>query len=107
MELLVATWTLRLALAGSLAVAGISISAGATILEAVERSVIVAFALTLLGRKLIGWLQTPEQKMLRLRVQRDAARAGGKPAKAQKRAKQASRDPNRAAARDGAASSAS
>lgn len=80
MELLVATWTLRLALVASLAVAGISLSAGSTVVEAVDRSVIAAFAFTFLGRLFIGWLETPEQRMLRLRARRDAARSGGKAA---------------------------
>jgi hypothetical protein len=104
MELLVATWTLRLALVGSLAVAGISLSAGATVIEAAERAVIAAFALTLLGRQLIGWLQTPEQRMLRLRVRREAARAGVASAREPKRSKGAARDPKRTPAPDRPAS---
>ena len=107
MELLVATWTLRLALVGSLAVAAISVSAGATIIDAVERAVIAAFALTLLGRMLIGWLQTPEQRMLKLRRRREAARRRGTAAGDQKPSKQATRDRKRAPALDGPASSTS
>ena len=103
MELLVAAWTLRIALVGSLVVAGISLSAGATVLDAVERAVIAAFALTLLGRKLVGWLQTPEQRMLKLRARREAARKGPKPAPA-KKPKKVAREPKRAPTPDGAAS---
>ena len=83
MELLVATWTLRLALVGSLAVIGASLSAGATLVDAVERAVVASFALTFLGRQLVGWLETPEQKMLRLRARRGAG-DGAKATKAQK-----------------------
>jgi hypothetical protein len=107
MELLVATWTLRLALVGSLAVAAISVSAGASIIEAVERSVVVAFALTLLGRLLIGWLQTPEQRMLKLRRRREAARRNGTVPGDQKRSRQTARDRKREPALDGPASSTS
>ena len=114
MELLVATWTLRIALIGALLVAGISVSAGATMLDAVERAVIASFALTLLGRKLIGWLQTPEQRMLKLRAKREAARKGpkaapekktkdSKPAPA-KKSKKAAPDPKRSLAPDATAS---
>ena len=108
MELLVATWTLRLALVGSLAVAGISLSAGATVIEAAERAVIAAFALTLLGRQLMGWLQTPEQRMLRLRARREASRKGAAPARETKssaKAGKAAREPKGAPAPGGPASS--
>lgn len=82
MELLVATWTLRLALVGSVAVAGVSLSSGASLIDAVDRAVLAAFALTFLGRQLIGWLETPEQRMLRLRARRSAAgKHATKPAK--------------------------
>ena len=101
MELLVATWTLRLAFVGSLAVAGISLSAGTTVIEAVDRAVIAAFAFTLLGRQLIGWLETPEQRMLRLRARREAARAGATPARERTRSTRAARDPKGAPASDG------
>lgn len=97
MELLVATWTLRLALVASLAVAWISLSVGATVIEAVDRSVIAALAFTLLGRLLIGWLETPEQRMLRLRARRDAARSGGKAATGRKAPSAASNRTSRAA----------
>ena len=122
MELLVATWTLRIALVGALAVGAISVSAGATVIDAVDRSVIAAFALTFLGRQLIGWLETPQQRMLRLRARRESALkhekpAGGqkrekparqpkpeKPARKQKPAKDEAPDPQAASAPDGPAS---
>lgn len=75
MELLVATWTLRIALIGSLAAAGVSVAAGMTVIEAVDRAALTAFALTLLGRLLVGWLETPEQRLRRLRAKRALARA--------------------------------
>lgn len=87
MELLVATWTLRVSLVASVAVAAVSISVGTTVIEAVDRAVIAAFALTFLGRQLIGWLETPEQRMVRLRAKRESARAGGTSGKTAKAGK--------------------
>jgi hypothetical protein len=84
MELLVATWTLRISLLASVVVGAVSMSVGTTVIEAVDRSVIAAFAFTFLGRQLIGWLETPEQRRVRRRAQREAARAGGKTDKAGK-----------------------
>jgi len=89
MELLVATWTLRLVLLGAVAVAAVSLSAGAALIDAVDRAVLAAFAMTLLGRQLIGWLETPQQRMLRLRARREAATKGGKSAGRPKREPQA------------------
>lgn len=77
MELLVATWTLRIAFAGALVVGWLTVSAGGTPVDAVDRAALAAFAFTLLGRKLIGWLETPEQKMQRLRANR--AKSGKRP----------------------------
>ena len=107
MELLVATWTLRLTLVGSLAALGVSLSAGATVIDAVDRAAITAFALTLVGRQLIGWLETPEQRMLRLRARRDAARGHAKPERERKRPKGAAPDPNATAAPDAQAGATS
>jgi hypothetical protein len=113
MELLVATWTLRLALVGAVAVAAVSLSAGAGLIDAVDRAVLAAFALTFLGRQLIGWLETPEQRMLRLRARREAAvkrgQPGGKPkrepqARKQKPDKKARPEASAALAADGPAS---
>ena len=112
MELLVATWTLRLALVGALAVAAVSLSAGAALIDAVDRAVLAAFALTFLGRQLIGWLETPQQRMLRLRARREAALQRGQPAgkpkrepqaRKQKPAKEARPEPQPALAPDGSA----
>jgi hypothetical protein len=74
MELLVAAWTARLALVGALLVGWISLAAGATMLDVAIRVAIAAFVLTYAGRLLIGWLETPEQKMLRLRASRSSQR---------------------------------
>jgi hypothetical protein len=70
MELLVATWTTRLALVGALLVGWISLAAGATMLDVAIRLALAAFVLTYAGRLIMGWLETPEQKMLRLRSSR-------------------------------------
>lgn len=75
MELLVATWTTRLALVGALLVGWISLAAGATMLEVATRIALAAFVLTTAGRVLMGWLETPEQKMLRLRAGRSRKRS--------------------------------
>lgn len=75
MELLVATWTTRLALVGALLVGWISLAAGATMIDVAIRVALAAFLLTYAGRLLMGWLETPEQKMLRLRAGRSSKRA--------------------------------
>jgi hypothetical protein len=77
MELLVATWTLRLALVGALAVGGLSFSAGAPLVESIDRAAIAAFAFTFLGRQIVGWLETPEQRVLRMRARREKSRGKG------------------------------
>jgi hypothetical protein len=93
MELLVATWTVRLAFIGALGVAGISLAAGSLLPDAVIRAAFVAFVFTFGGRQLIGFLETPEQRLARLRHEH-AKRSGtagkaAKPAKAAKAAKPA------------------
>src|SRR5829696_8945196 len=82
MELLVATWSVRLALIGALTVVGISLAAGSLLPDAVIRAAFVAFVFTFGGRMLIGLLETPEQRLARLR-----SRAGGRSAKPAKAAK--------------------
>ena len=77
MELLVATWTVRLAFVGAAGVFGISLVSGSLVPDAVIRAFVVAFVFTLAGRLLIGFLETPEQKLHRLR--RERAQRGGKP----------------------------
>ena len=83
MELLVATWTVRLALVSALAVGGISLSAGAVLGDSILRAAFAAFVFTLAGRLLIGFLETPDQRMRRLRGERAKrlGKAGGKSAK--------------------------
>jgi hypothetical protein len=75
MELLVATWTLRVAIVAALAVAGASISAGTPVVTAVDRGILAAVVFTFAGRKLMGWLEPPERRLLRMRQKRQARRA--------------------------------
>lgn len=70
MELLVATWTLRLTLAAGALVALVSLAAGGSPLDAVARVALVAFLVTSGGRVLIDQLETPEQRVHRLRARR-------------------------------------
>lgn len=70
MELLVATWSLRLALVAALAVGGFALSGGATVIDAVDRAALAALVFTLAGRWFIGFLETPEQRLARLRARR-------------------------------------
>jgi hypothetical protein len=74
MELLVATWTVRLALIGGLIVGWISLAAGVGMIDVAIRVGLTAFALTFAGRQIMGWLETPAQKMLRLRARRTRKR---------------------------------
>lgn len=75
MELLVATWTLRIAIVAALAVGGVSFQAGMPAIDCVDRALAVAVGFTLAGRLLVGWLEPPERKMMRMRKRRDAQRA--------------------------------
>ena len=70
MELLVATWTVRLAFVSAVAVLWISLSAGSVPVDAVLRAAVAAFVFTLAGRLLIGFLERPDQRMHRLRAER-------------------------------------
>ncbi len=72
MELLVATWTMRITLLGMLIVGWLSWSAGLTIADVTLRVAITAAALTFAGRWFAGWLETPEQKMDRIRARHRA-----------------------------------
>lgn len=74
MELLIATWTLRLAIIAALAVGAASYESGASAVDAVDRALGVAVAFTFAGRFLVGWLEPPAAKMLRLRKRREAKR---------------------------------
>lgn len=75
MELLVATWTTRLTLLGALLVGWMSISSGASMVEMATRIALTSFVLTFAGRQIMGWLETPEQRMVRLRLSRVRKRA--------------------------------
>jgi len=75
MELLVATWTIRIAIVAALAVGGASYQAGAPAIDCVDRALVAAVAFTFAGRMLVSWLEPPEVKMLRMRQRRDAKRA--------------------------------
>lgn len=77
MELLVATWTLRVAIAAALAVGGVSISVGTPVIDSIDRAMAAAVAFTFAGRWLAGWLEPPEARLLRMRRRRDARRAKG------------------------------
>jgi len=76
MELFVATWTMRVSILAALAVGYVSYQAGATTLDCVDRALAAAVAFLIAGRMLIGWLEPPEKKMLRMRAKR--ARQRGK-----------------------------
>jgi hypothetical protein len=75
MELLVATWTLRIAVVAALAVGGASYQSGAPAIDCVDRALGAAVAFTFAGRFLASWLEPPEVRMLRMRKRRDARRA--------------------------------
>jgi hypothetical protein len=75
MELLVATWTTRLTLFGALLVGWISFASGLSMVDVAIRIALAAFVLTFAGRQLIGWLETPEQRVVRLRVSRARRKA--------------------------------
>jgi hypothetical protein len=75
MELLVATWTTRLTLFGALLVGWISLTSGLSMVDVAMRITLASFVLTLAGRQILGWLETPEQRVLRLRLARTRKRA--------------------------------
>lgn len=75
MELLVATWTLRIAIVAAVAVGGASYQAGAPAVDCVDRALASAVAFTFAGRWLVGWLEPPEVRMLRMRKRREKKRA--------------------------------
>lgn len=74
MELVVATWTLRLAVVGLFAVESVSLLAGASLIDATLRAAVVALILTLGGRLVVDWLEPPERRMQRLRARRERRR---------------------------------
>jgi hypothetical protein len=75
MELLVATWTMRVAIVAALAVGYVSYEAGASTLDCVDRALAAAVAFLIAGRVLIGWLEPAEKKMLRMRIKRAKKRS--------------------------------
>ncbi len=75
MELLVATWITRLTLIGALLVGWISLAAGLSMVDVAIRIALASFVLTFAGRQIMGWLETPEQRVLRLRMSRTRRRA--------------------------------
>jgi len=75
MQLLVATWTLRVAIVAAVAVGGASYQSGASAIDCVDRALLVAVGFTFAGRWLAGWLAPPEAKMLRLRKRRQTKRS--------------------------------
>jgi hypothetical protein len=70
MELLVATWTIRLTLVAMLVVGWVSLNSGLGMLDVVLRVGVTALVLSFAGKWLMGYLETPEQKLARLRAQR-------------------------------------
>lgn len=70
MELLIATWTMRVAIVAALAVGFVSYQAGTAVLDCVDRALVIAVAFLFAGRFLIGWLEPPERKLLRMRADR-------------------------------------
>jgi hypothetical protein len=98
MELLVATWTLRIAIVAAFAVGGASYSAGAPAVDSVDRGMAAAVLFTFAGRWLVGWLEPPERRLARMRKKREARRA--KATRSGKTGKAGKPDPDaRAAAR--------
>ena len=67
MELLVATWTLRLAIVAAVLIGGVSLAAGVSVLDAAQRAVLAFFLFTLGGRLLLDRLEPPERKLERRR----------------------------------------
>jgi hypothetical protein len=76
MELLVATWTVRLTFVAVLLVGWITVSSGLGMLDVVIRTALAAFVLLFAGRQALNWLETPEQKLARLRAKRVKTRGG-------------------------------
>ena len=52
----------------------ITVSSGLGMLDVVIRTALVAFVLLFAGRQALNWLETPEQKLARLRAKRVKSR---------------------------------
>ena len=76
MELLIASWSIRFAMVAAAAVGGISFFVGSSPIESFDRAVGAAFVFILVGRFLLGRLETPEQRMQLLRARRAAGKGG-------------------------------
>lgn len=74
MDLLIATWALRVAVVAALAVGGASYQAGTPVVECVDRALLAAVGFTFFGRWLMGWLEPPERRLMRMRKRREARR---------------------------------
>jgi hypothetical protein len=75
MQLLVSTWTMRLATVAAGVIGFVSYQAGTPVIECVDRALAVAVGFTLGGRFLLGWLEPPEVRMLKMRRRRELKRA--------------------------------
>jgi len=75
MELLVASWTIRIAIIAALAVGGASYLGGTSAITAVDRAMAAAVLFTFAGRWLVGFLEPPERRLSRMRQKREARRA--------------------------------
>ncbi len=75
MDLLFATWTLRFAVLAAVAVAAVSLQAGCTLLDAVDRGLAAAAGFTVAGRLLVGYFESPDRRMIRMRRKREELRA--------------------------------
>jgi hypothetical protein len=101
MELFVAAWTLRAAIVAALAVGAASYAAGTAPITSADRALAAAVLFTFAGRWLVGWLEPPERRLLRMRKKREARRAkankAAKGAKPEESARAAARAASKAA----------
>ncbi len=79
MEMVVALWSLRLALVGAAAVTLASLLAGSPLLDAIDRGLLAAVAFTFAGGWLLDRLEPPGQRLQRARAR--LASGGTKPSK--------------------------
>jgi hypothetical protein len=74
MELVVVTWTVRLALVASLGVGAVSYLAGNDAIDIAIRSLLAALAFFVAARFLLDRLEAPEQRLARLQARRSGGR---------------------------------